>query len=39
MVLHFQHDLPAIDVDLLAVGVFDGGVIALDPDILDELGR
>lgn len=33
-----EHDLAAIDVNLLAVGVFDCRVIAFDEDALDELG-
>lgn len=32
-----EHNLPAIDVDLLSVGVLDGGVIALYENALDEL--
>lgn len=37
--IHFEHDLSAIHVDLLAVRILDCRVITLDPDILDELGR
>lgn len=33
-----EHDLAAIDIDLLAVGVFDRWVIAFYEDALDELG-
>ncbi len=32
-----ENDLPAIDVDLFAVGVFDCRIIALDEYALDEL--
>lgn len=36
--LHFEHDLPSIHVDLFPVRIFDGRVVAFDPDILHELG-
>jgi hypothetical protein len=36
-VLHLQYHWPAIDVDLCAVGVLDGRVVALDPFIVHEL--
>lgn len=35
--LHFQHDLTAVHIDLLAVRVLDCRVIAVDPDVLHEL--
>jgi len=35
---HFQHDLSAIHIDGFPVGIFDGRVVAFDPDILHELG-
>jgi len=38
-IIHLQHHLSPVNIDLLAVGVFNGGIIALNPDILNELGR
>src|ERR1700761_8866777 len=35
---HLQHDLPPVHVDLFPVRVLDGWIVALNPDILDELG-
>lgn len=34
---HLEDDLRAVDFHLLSVAVFDGGVVALDPDVLHEL--
>lgn len=36
--LHFQHDLPSINIDLLSIRVFNRRVVTLDPDILHKLG-
>lgn len=37
--VHFQDDLSPIHINLLAIRVFDGGIITLDPNILDKLSR
>jgi hypothetical protein len=34
---HLENDLVAVDFHLLPVAVFDGGVVALNPDVLHEL--